>query len=216
MDVNDIPQEWIESPPNAETFPSQFNASQKALWIKVLELSSFDNVDSKEAWNSAIQTFIETCYFRGIDPFAISANIANDTLIDDLKSQYREWIGLSNKWKRDTVEPCLKVNFFAESPTIDCTIDDLTYVKITYKGNILTQNIKNYLLSIGATEVSGILNFAGSKGETITVMDNSVLVTLKSSQQPVITDNYQCSKSELETFIKKVILPSILLTSNPV
>ena len=105
---------------------------------------------------------------------------------------------------------------FKHGSTIDCTIDDLTYVKITYKGNILTQNIKNYLLSIGATEVSGILNFAGSKGETITVMDNSVLVTLKSSQQPVITDNYQCSKSELETFIKKVILPSILLTSNPV
>lgn len=214
MDVSNIPVEWQAELPNADTFPDSFNASQKAIWLEVLESNKSD--DPTDAWNSAIQTFIETCYFRGVDPFAISANITNDTLIDDLKAQYREWIALSNKWQRDTFEKGLKVDFFASSPTFDCVIDDFTYVKISYKGNLLTQNIRNYLLSIGASEVSNVINYIGSKGETVTIMDNSVLVTLKSSQQPVITSDYQCSKSELEAFVKKVILPSILLTSNPV
>lgn len=215
---DNIDPTWLEQEPSTDLYPSNlFSPSCKDVWENaVAETHENSSLGSyKDQWTYCIECFIDLCYRARREPFVESAETVNDTIFDNLKAQYREIISFLIRM------PC-KVK---EKGKEKCFItDNGFYIVLDYSFSSDISNFVDNLLHLGFTQVGVGYQYRAPKGAGLLVSEirvnpettrGQIRVTITSEKQPVITDDYIPSQSQLSTFILSVIFDTIKKTSNP-
>lgn len=206
-------------PPNSDSFPIRFNQYNSELWDKAIEdMSPTDNVG--QAWGEVIRDYVELCVAEGVFPFSSPSSNVNDSIYTELSTARKALVHFFNRSK-------LLDNLTVRNTSREVTMTT-TGFSLVVEASVLLKDptIPNWLViqpSPGFYKKNHVFEKTLASNCKIEVLNHSGQATMHWVLKYIVTvnifpevpGNEVPSKSELETFILKVLWMPVLRSLRP-